>query len=49
MHAEEIAKAWEHIPSGLFVITSTEGELVQGIASWVQQVSFQSTGCKALP
>tara|TARA_X000000950_G_scaffold275899_1_gene362950 strand:+ start:1805 stop:2287 length:483 start_codon:yes stop_codon:yes gene_type:complete len=41
MHAEEIAKAVGHIPSGLFVITSTEGELVQGyLASWVQQVSF---------
>lgn len=41
MHAEEIAKAVGHIPSGLFVITSNDGEVSNGyLASWVQQVSF---------
>lgn len=39
--AKEQAKAVGHIPSGLFIITTKDGEQVDGyLASWVQQVSF---------
>lgn len=39
--AKEQAKAVGHIPSGLFVITTKEGDQIDGyLASWVQQVSF---------
>jgi flavin reductase (DIM6/NTAB) family NADH-FMN oxidoreductase RutF len=41
MHAEEIAKAVGHIPSGLFIVSSNNGSVSDGyLASWVQQVSF---------
>lgn len=39
--ANQKAKALGHVPSGLFIITTKEGEQVDGyLASWVQQVSF---------
>ncbi len=38
----EVALAVGHIPSGLFIITSVDGEKKDGyLASWVQQVSFK--------
>lgn len=37
----EVASAVGHIPSGLFIVTTTEGDKKDGyLASWVQQVSF---------
>ncbi len=40
--AKEKAKAVGHIPSGLFIICSNNGESKEGyLASWVQQVSFE--------
>lgn len=38
----EIAKAVGHIPSGLFVVCTKDGQQKDGyLASWVQQVSFK--------
>ena len=38
----DIAAAVGHIPSGLFIVTTTEGDKKDGyLASWVQQVSFK--------
>ena len=36
------AQAVGHIPSGLFIVTTTDGGKKDGyLASWVQQVSFE--------
>jgi flavin reductase (DIM6/NTAB) family NADH-FMN oxidoreductase RutF len=39
--AKDVAKAVGHIPSGLFIVATKNGEQLDGyLASWVQQVSF---------
>ncbi len=41
MNKKEAAKAIGHIPSGLFIVATSEGGRKEGyLASWVQQVSF---------